>query len=75
MLLSKAIGLWEQVKNDNSIFSKKAQKWIKKYNLFLLSKNEWLALEENKLQKIGNDYYGNLPISNKERVKIRFKSD
>lgn len=75
VLLSKAIGLWEQIKNDNSIFSKKAQKWIKKYNLFLLSKNEWLALEENKLQQIGNDYYGNLPISNKERVKIRFKSD
>ena len=75
VLLSKAIGLWEQVNRDNETLFIKAQKRVNYYSSLLLSKEVWLSMRENQYQQILNDYYGSSPFSKEELVKIRFKSN
>ncbi|TMM59085.1 hypothetical protein FEE95_06535 [Maribacter algarum] len=74
-ILSKVLSLIEQVPKEDELRYKRIQERKKIYHQLLLSKEEWLALDENQYENREGDFYARLLPSNVEKVKIRFKSD
>lgn len=72
LLLSKTIALWEQTPTENKKIYERSQEYLKKYDNYLLSKDQWLSQNEIPLGRVGDDYYARLAVLDGELVKIKF---